>query len=1306
MTSIWLSSTLGRILTGAGVLIVLLFGASIPSHAQFVKLADMGSTDPGSRPNGTPILVGTFLYGMTSEGGINNLGVVYKVKVDGTGYTKLLDFDGENNGSAPYGSFYYDGGTGFLYGMTQRGGTNDHGTIFKIKTDGSGFTKLFEFLYNVSGSFPYGSLISDGTFLYGMTGQGGSTALYGTVFKIMPDGSSYTRLLDFNYNTTGGFPQGSLLYEGATGFLYGMTGQGGTYFDGTVFKIKTDGTGFAKLRDFSGTADGIGPLGSLIQIGSTLYGMCQQGGGNSRGSIFKIDTDGNNFIRLYDFSNGTNGNSPRGALVYDGTFLYGSTTQGGTNSSGTVFKIHPDGTNFQKIQDLDMNTYGPQPEGTLLLDGTTLYGSRSGTFTQLGGIYKLNTNGTGYTRVLALQRSAYNPGGALLYYGTDLIGLSSRGGATDDGVLFKIQPDGTGYKELMDFNGPTTGIRPTGSLVSDGAFLYGLAENGGTNGDGTLFKVKPDGTGFTVLVNFDVNTTGSSPTGSLLFNTADGYLYGMTAHGGPAYYGNIFKVKTDGSGYTVIVNLDYATQGAYPFGSLITDGTMLYGMSYQGGATGFGAIFKLDFNGGGFVKLYDLDYPTGANPYGDLISDGTFLYGMTSNGGANGYGNVFKIKTDGSQFTSLLEFDGDNGSAPQGSLTAVGQYLYGVTANGGLSGSGSMFKIKPDGTGYAKIHDFNDGSSPQGTLVLAETFLYGTTFSGGKNNDGTIFGRSLAAFPDVTSFNPSAGVEGTYTTVYGIDFDPTPANNLVKFNGVTAQVLSGTADSLLVIVPVGATTGPVSVTVGASTGVSSPTFEVTSESEMFNGKVKTCDATFVAPNTYDETIQTFIPATPGAKLVATFNSFSVEDVLIVYDGPSITSPVLDTLYGHSIPADIIATGPGGELTFRYLWADAGVDFSAEIYCANNSSITITLQPTDATVCEGSTAKFTTAATGTTNITYQWQAYDDLSLSYVNISDGGGYSGTTTPTLSVNTTGNFEATRYACLISGDLAGDEETIDVGLFINPTPTAPSVTVPASACGPVSFDLTATGGTNGQYRWYTAATGGTAISGATNGVFTTPALSTSTTYYVSVNNGTCESARIPIAVSVMTCHAPAIAATVSTAFVASVVTIDLTPVISDIDNNVDITSLKIIAQPQSGAPATINGTTLRIDYSGFSFLGSDRITLSVCDLTDLCATQDIVVVLAGDVTVYNAISPNGDGKNDVFIIQYIDIIPEKKDNMVRIYNRWGEEVFSVSNYNNHDRVFAGLSNSGSTLPSGTYFYKITFASGGMVNGYLELKY
>lgn len=148
---------------------------------------------------------------------------------------------------------------------------------------------------------------------------------------------------------------------------------------------------------------------------------------------------------------------------------------------------------------------------------------------------------------------------------------------------------------------------------------------------------------------------------------------------------------------------------------------------------------------------------------------------------------------------------------------------------------------------------------------------------------------------------------------------------------------------------------------------------------------------------------------------------------------------------------------------------------------------------------------------------------------------------------------------------------------------------------------------------------------------------------------------------------------------------------------------SLTIVQQPASGAVATLNGTTLQIDYSGLSFSGMDEVAIRICDLFGECTSQTIQILVIGEIEIYNAVSPNNDGKNDFFKIAFIaDLEPE---NTVTIFNRWGSKVFETENYT-ESNSFRGLSQNGNELPSGTYFYEIIFKSSGKKeSGYLVLK-
>ena len=351
-------------------------------------------------------------------------------------FTKLHDFANIPDGAYVEGDLIFD--STFLYGMTYFGGINDMGTIFKIKPDGSNYLKLIDFAGITNGKYPHGSLISDGSFLYGITEQGGSSN-NGTVFKIKKDGSTYAKLLDFAGPTNGRGPEGSLISDSS--YLYGMTSVGGAYDSGTVFKIKKDGSVYAKLLDFAGPTNGSRPEGSLFFDGNFLYGTTQLGGINDGGTVFKIMPDGSGYTNLYNFTGATNGNEPIGSLISDGIFLYGTTSGGGTNNGGTIFKIKPDGSCYVKLFDFVGASNGYYPMGSLITDSTFLYG------------------------------------------------MTYMGGANNDGTVFEIRPDGSGYIKLLDFAGAATGSWARGSLISDNNFLYGMTWQGGIYGYGVVFKL-------------------------------------------------------------------------------------------------------------------------------------------------------------------------------------------------------------------------------------------------------------------------------------------------------------------------------------------------------------------------------------------------------------------------------------------------------------------------------------------------------------------------------------------------------------------------------------------------------------------------------------------------------------------------------------------------------------------------------------------------------------------------------------------------------------------------------------------------
>ncbi len=371
------------------------------------------------------------------------------------------------------------------------------------------FTTLIQFTGTsgtASGEYPYGSLIANGGNLYGMTGYGGANG-YGNVFTVGMNGANYQNLVSFTGGgggtANGGHPEGSLIASGAT--LYGMTNGGGVNGAGNIFSVGMNGTNYQNLVSFTGAdgpAAGSLPYGSLLAIGSTMYGMTEQGGDNVAGNIFSVGMDGTNFSDLVDFTSGggtAHGQNPYGSLLASGGMLYGMTKNGGTN--GNIFSVGTNGTNYRDLVDFTGTggaAIGQHPNGSLIASGSTLYGMTQGAFGNgNGNVFSVGMNGANYQNLLSFtgtggSASGAGPYGSLVLSDTELYGMTALGGH-GYGDIFRVGIDGSGYQDLYDFTGGFDGAYPHGDLLFDGGTLFGMTYQGGikpgSGGYGTVFAL-------------------------------------------------------------------------------------------------------------------------------------------------------------------------------------------------------------------------------------------------------------------------------------------------------------------------------------------------------------------------------------------------------------------------------------------------------------------------------------------------------------------------------------------------------------------------------------------------------------------------------------------------------------------------------------------------------------------------------------------------------------------------------------------------------------------------------------------------
>jgi uncharacterized repeat protein (TIGR03803 family) len=381
---------------------------------------------------------------------------------------------------------------------------------------------IYSFAGGSDGASPRASVIqaSDGN-LYGTTLSGGSGS-YGTVFKISNPTTSPTETVihAFTGGVDGGWPYSPLL-QASDGNLYGTTFVGGSGSAcgggscGVVFRIGNLSTvpTFSVIYDFAGGSDGSDPEAALIQASdSNLYGTTPYGGSSGSGTVFKITNLGTTPVEsiVYSFSGGMfDGATPRVALVQasDGN-LYGTTDSGGSNGSGTIFKI--------RIQ--------------------------SGTPTE-SVIYNFPSSTLEYYSSL-IQASDGNLYGSMGYVGPGC------GGGSDCGQVYRVSNLATSptFVQIYSFLGGTDGAVPSALFQANDGFLYGTTVYGGGTTDcgglgcGTVFQlINLAGTPTeSVIYSFTGGGDGAGPSASVI-QASDRNLYGTAQNGGTSF-GTVFKI--------------------------------------------------------------------------------------------------------------------------------------------------------------------------------------------------------------------------------------------------------------------------------------------------------------------------------------------------------------------------------------------------------------------------------------------------------------------------------------------------------------------------------------------------------------------------------------------------------------------------------------------------------------------------------------------------------------------------------------------------------------------------------------------
>ena len=401
---------------------------------------------------------------------------------------------------------------------------------------------------------------------------------------------------------------------------------------------------------------------------------------------------------------------------------------------------------------LVINNVSPANAGTYSVTASNAFASAISSNAVLT-VIPVTTPGTVLTTLFLFtgDNDGGHPNGLVLHTNGIFYGTTQSGGDNFSGTVFQMAAGGT-PGTLHSFNGDDGNLPHAGLVQNNDGNLYGTTLHGGTNGgDGTVFLITTNGA-LTSLHSFTDGDGGGRLYGSLARGD-DGNFYGTTYEGGTNGEGTVFRISANGA-LTSLHSFN-GDDGDSPKAALVKgrDG-VIYGTTESGGTNGdFGTVFRITTNGA-ITSLHSFNGDDGDSPEAALVqaSDGS-LYGTTRDGGTNDNGTLFKITTNGA-FTLLHSFTGGgDGGSPSGALMAANDgNLYGTTSNGGVYGDGTIFKITTNGalTTLAWFDGYN-GANPAAALVAgADGYFYGTTQNGGINGNGVIF-RLAPPWPPVIS---------------------------------------------------------------------------------------------------------------------------------------------------------------------------------------------------------------------------------------------------------------------------------------------------------------------------------------------------------------------------------------------------------------------------------------------------------------------------------------------------------------------------------------------------------------------------
>lgn len=691
------------------------------------------------------------IWGTMKYGGAGNAGVVFRMNANGSGYSVMSQLATDPGGASPFYGRLNLASDGKIYSTMPVGGKFAEGVLYVFDPANGSYTVLHHF-DGTTGSTPSAQLLeaTDG-YLYGTTQRGG-TNTGGTLYRF--DKSNNTLTVLHNFSGADGIGSQSGVVQAANGNLYGTTLIGGTS-QGTIYEYDIDDDEFQVRHYFSQETGGLTYAPLTKATNGKLYGITTAGPNQSVGVIYEFDPtqpDNLDYTIKYEVQHTDLRNSLGGFTQEspDG-LMYTSGDSGGANNRGAIVSYVPGATTITKVKDFTAESGSYPYAATTLTSTGKLYGLLSASSTGASLTlyeYTIATGAYSIAHSFVASEGVFSGIGVIEDENGVIYGAANGGGLYNAGTIFSYDPAEEEFKVERHLSYSTEGASPSGGIAVFNNKLY-TTSNGGLKQYGVVQEFDIATNVITRKTEFSA-TLGTTPFGFM--KHSNNKLYTVNRAGGANSVGSIAQYDP-ATGQLINV----ASMPGYPIMakdlSMLTEGAdgKLYGIA-NGGPSFTDVIFSVDpADDHKFVVEHEFGphNEEGSNHDGFVLGTDNKLYGTASNGGPLGFGLIFSFDPVTGDLEILHNFDSNNNlyGPPRCMILGDNGKMYGVLSGNFNETFGGIYEFDPENSDYEILYYFESDQIGSGRLTKGNAGnLIGFTISGGNHNFGYIF-----------EFNPGEG---------------------------------------------------------------------------------------------------------------------------------------------------------------------------------------------------------------------------------------------------------------------------------------------------------------------------------------------------------------------------------------------------------------------------------------------------------------------------------------------------------------------------------------------------------------------